>query len=231
MTAPVGDAVHDAGSERRIMLEEELTDPRNVKIAQPDHPIHPLLSQRWSPRAFSGRDVGREDLLALFEAARWAPSSGNGQPWSFIAATRADENTFAALVACLDSGNAEWAPRAPVLALAVARTVRNGKPAPGGLYDLGLAVMNLALEATQRGLHIHQMGGFSKDAARERFEIPPDHEPVVMIAIGYLGDLSDLDTLSQRNRERELTARVRKHLREFVFGQRWGETSPLVEGE
>lgn len=209
------------------MFEDILTDAQSIKIAQSDFPIHPLLSHRWSPRAFSERPVEQEDLRSLFEAARWAPSGGNGQPWSFVVGTRDDDETYAALAACLDAGNAEWAPRAPVLSVAIARTVRNDKPALGALYDLGLAVMSLTVEATHRRLYVHQMGGFSKAAARERFEIPPEHEPVVMIAIGYLGEPG---ALSERNRERELTARVRKPLPEFVFGRRWGETSPLVEG-
>ena len=201
---------------------------QTIKHAQTDFPIHPLLGERWSPRAFADRQVERADLLSLFEAARWSASGGNGQPWSFVVATQAEQETYAALAGCLAASNAEWATRAPVLVLGVTLTVRKNQPYRVGLFDLGLAVQNLTVQATSLGLVVHPMGGFSKEAARERFEIPADHEPVVMLAIGYLGDPA---ILSEQNRDRELAQRQRKPLDEIVFGKRWGEPSPLLSAD
>ncbi len=206
-------------------MDIDTIELQEIKRAQTGFPIHPLLGERWSPRAFADRRVERADLVSLFEAARWSASGGNGQPWSFVVATQAEEQTYAALAGCLGASNAEWATRAPVLVLGVTLTVRKDQPYRVGLFDLGLAVQNLTVQATSLGLAVHPMGGFSKETARERFEIPADHEPVVMLAIGYLGDPA---TLSEQNRDRELTARSRKPLEEIVFGQRWGEPSPLL---
>lgn len=208
------------------MIAELKADANSIKQAQTDHSIHPLLSQRWSPRAFAARPVEPDQLRSLFEAARWSASAGNGQSWSFIVATQDDRDTFDKIAQCLDSGNAAWAPHAPVLVLGIARTMRNDKPHKIGLYDLGLAVQNLTVQASALDLFVHQMGGFSRDAARTTFQIPDDHEPIVVMAIGYLGDPMALD---ERNRSRELEPRSRKPLQEFVFSGVWGETAALVK--
>lgn len=193
-----------------------------VKGAAADWPIHPLLAGRWSPRAFDARPVEAEKLLSLFEAARWSPSSGNGQPWSFFVATRqGDPATYDRMVTLLNPGNASWAANAPVLILAVAQTTRNGAPHRIALFDLGLAVQNLTLEATAQGLFVRPMGGFDKARAQVEFALPDTHEPVVMLAAGYLGSPEQLD---ETNRERERSPRQRKPLREFVFGPAWGES-------
>jgi nitroreductase len=197
-----------------------------IKQAAVDHPIHPLLSGRWSPRAFDGRAVEPESLLSLLEAARWSASASNRQPWHFFIAQRGDA-AFAALAGVLNPSNAEWAANAPVLLLAVARTVTDdGRPNPYGFYDTGLAVQNLTVQATALGLHVHQMGGFAADRARLALAIPPGYDPVIVAAIGYLGDPAMLE---ERRREAELTPRVRKPLSEFVFGKTWGEPPALVE--
>ena len=174
------------------------------------------------PYAFANRDVSDGDLLSLFEAARWAPSSYNEQPWSYIVATKARETEFARLLSCLVEANQDWAKAAPVLALGVATLhfTRNGKPNRVALHDLGLAPGNLVAEATARGLSVHQMGGILPDRAREIYEIPEGSEAVTGIAIGYAGDP---DSLPEEIRKRDLAPRERKPQRDFVFGTAWRE--------
>jgi nitroreductase len=196
-----------------------------VKLASTDFPVHPLIQRRWSPRAFADRPVEPEKLLSLLEAARWAPSSGNGQPWRFLLGVRGTQ-AHTALVEVLKEGNASWAAQAPVLMLAVAKmTTSSGHPNAHAFYDVGLAVMNLTLQATALDLYVHQMGGFYPERARQRFAIPEDFEPVTAIAIGYLGDPEMLD---EKNRERERNPRSRRPLSEFVFEGRWGEPAQIV---
>ena len=192
-----------------------------IKTAKPEHAIQEILMKRWSPYAFSDRDVSDEDLRSLFEAARWAASSYNEQPWSYIVATRARASDFERVLSCLVEGNQAWAKAASVLALGVATLSfkRNGKANKVALHDLGLAAGNLVLEATARGLCVHQMVGILPDRARELYEIPEGSEAVTGIAIGYAGDP---DTLPEELKQRDLTPRERKPLRDFVFGRSWG---------
>lgn len=192
------------------------------KRADVQFPIHDLIAERWSPRAFSDQAVSREDLGSLFEAARWAASCFNDQPWSFIVATRDDAELHAGLASCLVEANAAWAAHAPVLMLSIAsmKFSRNGKPNRHGAHDLGLAVGNLSMQAQALGLSLHQMGGFDADLARELFSIPKDFEPMAAIALGYQADAK---SLSAEVREREAAVRERKALNEMVFGAKWGE--------
>lgn len=192
-----------------------------------EHPIHELIQRRWSPRAFADRAVDKATLLSLLEAARWAPSSYNEQPWSFLVATRDQPDEFQRLLSCLVEFNAGWAQHAPVLMLSVAslQFQRNAKPNRHALHDVGLAAENLVLQCTAMGLVAHQMAGFDADKARELYQIPETHEPVAAIALGYPGEPASLpDPL----RERELEPRTRKALDEFVFTGRWGEVSALL---
>ena len=197
------------------------------KVAQTEAPIHDLLRRRWSPRAFSDRPVEPEKLRSLLEAARWAPSSYNDQPWAFLVATKEDPAEYARMLGVLVEGNIAWAQRAAVLMLSVARLnfERDGKPNRHAFHDVGLAVANLLLQATAMGLVAHQMAGFHVDKARELYAIPPGWEPVAAIALGYPGEP---DSLPERIRERELAPRSRKPLEQFVFSGRWGRSSPLV---
>jgi nitroreductase len=192
-----------------------------------DHPVHELIAKRWSPYAFADRSVAERDLRSLFEAARWAPSSYNEQPWSYIVATTAQPEDYQKILSCLVEANQEWAKAAPVLALGIAtlRFARNGKPNKAAIHDLGLAAGGLLVEATARGLVVHQMIGIEPERARELFGIPEGSEAVTGLAIGYQGNPA---TLPEKLRERDQAPRRRKALNEFVFGTRWGEASSIV---
>ncbi len=192
-----------------------------------DHPIHDLLCERSSPYAFADRDVSDADLRSLFEAARWAASSYNEQPWSYIVATRKNREAYEAVHSCLVEGNRGWAGAAPVLAIGCARTtfVRNDKPNIAAEHDLGAASANLTAEATARGLVVHQMIGIVPDRARELYAIPAHSTALTGLAIGYAGESSSLpDNL----REREEAPRTRKPLSEWVFEGRFGNPSPRL---
>jgi nitroreductase len=196
------------------------------KPASTEAPIHELIRARWSPRAFSEKSVPAEILRSLFEAARWAPSSNNEQPWAYLVATKEDPENFAEMLGVLVEFNADWAKQAPVLALSLAHLkTRDGKPNRVALHDVGSASGQLTFEANSRGLFVHQMAGFHGEKARETFGIPADWEPVAAMAIGYPGNP---DSLPQKLRERELAPRTRKPLKEFVMTGTWGRTAPFV---
>ena len=197
------------------------------KKASTDYPIHELLAERWSPYAFEDRPVPDADLCSLFEAARWAPSSYNEQPWYYIVATQDDPEQFQRLLSCLVDGNQVWAKAAPVLALGMVSLsfALNAKDNRAAVHDLGLAAGNLLLEATARGLFVHQMIGILPDQAREIYEIPDEFEAWTGLAIGYKGEPA---SLPEQLRERDLEPRQRKPLREFVFSGRWENPSRLV---
>jgi nitroreductase len=197
------------------------------KRAQTDHPIHELLSRRWSPYAFADRPVPDEDLRSVFEAARWAASSYNEQPWAYIVATKGKPEEFARLLSCLVDGNQPWAKAAPVLALGCTRLnfSRNAQPNAAAVHDMGLASASLTLEATARGLCVHQMIGILPERARDLYRIPDDVRPLTGLAIGYLGDLNNLP---ENYRGRDLSPRARKPLGEFVFAESWGSAWALI---
>ncbi|MFQ5597032.1 MAG: nitroreductase family protein [Nitrospiria bacterium] len=198
-----------------------------LKKASNDYPIHPLVAARWSPYAFSDRPVAEDDLRSLFEAARWAASSYNEQPWCFFVAMRDDSKVFERLLSCLVEGNRLWAQAAPVLVLCAVQLKfsRNHQVNRAAVHDLGLAVGNLLIEATSRGLSVHQMIGLLPDKAREIYRIPEDAEAWTAMAIGYRGSSADLpETLQARDRR----PRERKPLSAFVFGAEWGKSSALV---
>jgi nitroreductase len=191
------------------------------KPATADHPIHDLIRERWSPRAFDDRPVPRADLLSLFEAARWAPSSGNEQPWRFVIAERhADPESFDRLIASLVESNQVWARLAPIVGYSVASLTwaRTGKPNRHAWHDVGLSMSLLLVEATSRGLFVHQMAGYDAQKAREACGIPDGFEPVAAFVIGYPGPL---DRLDERNRGRETAPRARRPVSESAFQGRW----------
>jgi|TARA_B100000809_G_scaffold187715_1_gene186036 nitroreductase len=186
-------------------------------------PLIESISRRWSPRAFATTPVSQDRLRQLLEAARWAPSCYNAQPWTFIVGTQDNPETFRKLSKCLVPVNQSWAAKAPVLMLALAELnfAHNGKPNRHAAHDVGLALGNLLNQATILGLQAHLMAGFSGDTARELFAVPDTHDPVTMLALGYPGDPESLpDTL----REKELAPRTRKSLDEIAFGGTLGES-------
>lgn len=194
------------------------------KPAPAAHPIHELISSRWSPRAFADRPVEGEKLLSLFEAARWAPSSFNGQPWHFLLATRDAPAEFERMLGCLVEFNQTWARAAPVLVIAVARLrfEHNNQANGHALHDVGLALSNLALQATSMGLCVHMMAGFDAPMTREVYKVPVDFEPITAAAIGYPGDPG---ALPPDLKKRELSPRQRKPVESFVFAGEFGRAA------
>jgi nitroreductase len=194
----------------------------DTKRAASDHPLLDLLANRWSPYAFDPRPVEEEKLLSCLEAARWAASSYNEQPWSFMLAKREDETEFARLLDCLVEANQAWAQNAGVLLISVAsrQFSRNAKPNLMAEHDIGLAVGNLTAQATSLGLFVHQMAGINRSKARQTYGIPESHEPLTAIALGYAAETIADEQLAQRER----APRSRKPLSEFIFAGSWGNS-------
>lgn len=192
--------------------------------------LHPLLHNRRSVRAFSDQPVEPEKLRQVLEAARWASSSSNEQPWRWIVAAKEDPVTYECLLGCLLPGNAKWAGAAPVLLLAVARQnfESSGKENRHAAHDVGQAMATLSLEAALIGLETHQMAGFDVDKARQEFGIPDEFVPLTMMALGYAGDP---ESLPDDLKARELTPRTRKPLDKLVFGGKWEKPASFAAGE
>jgi nitroreductase len=190
------------------------------KPADNHHPIHDLIRERWSPRAFADRPVEAEKLASVFEAARWAASASNQQPWYFLFATKEDSETHARFVSTLWEGNVRWAQQAPVLILVVAKHYEFPGKERASLYDVGMAAGNLVTQAVNLGLTTHQMGGFDANKAIELLHIPTGYEPLAMMALGYPGNP---DALPDDLRKREIAPRARKPISEFVFAGQWDE--------
>lgn len=170
------------------MDQKTLSQYRN-----PDFDIEPLFAQRWSPRAMSGEALAQDELMSLFEAARWAPSSFNGQPWRFLYATR-DSAHWDRFFGLLAEPNQQWCHRAAALIVVVSRTTyeRNGKPAGTHTYDSGAAWQNLALQGSLKGLVVHGMQGFDYKRAARELNVPEDHQVEAMAAVGRPGSKTDL---------------------------------------
>ena len=197
------------------------------KPAPSDFPVHELIRERWSPRAFADKPVPQDVLRSIFEAARWAPSSFNEQPWAYIVATKDDKENFEKMLSALVDFNVQWAKSAPILALAVAKLAfaNNNAPNRNAQYDTGAATALLSVEATARGLAVHQMAGFDAEKARKVFEIPKGWEPIAALAIGYPGDPASLPAPLK---DREMAPRTRKPIAEFVMAGQWGHTAPFA---
>lgn len=194
------------------------------RTAPAAHPIAPVLAARWSPRSFEDRAVPDAALAQVLEAARWAASCVNDQPWNYIVARKDREpEAHAKLFACLSTNNQGWAGRAPVLILGIARThfAANGNPNRHAAYDLGQATANLAAQAAATGLQVHQMAGFDAAKAREAFAIPEGFDPLVMVALGHPGPA---EALPEALAARETAPRMRKPIGEFVHLGAWGST-------
>ena len=175
------------------------------------------IRKRWSPRAYSDKPVRPESLKEVFEAARWAASSFNEQPWRFLVGHKGDE-TYRKILDNLVEFNQGWAKNAPVLILSVAKKTfaHNGSPNGHGLHDTGAATAYLGLQATALGFHTHAMAGFDRAKILKAFHIPDDYEAGSVIALGYLGDP---DQLPEQMRKIELAPRQRKPLSEIVFSE------------
>jgi nitroreductase len=192
----------------------------DVKAAASHPKVHELIRARWSPRAFADKDVPADDLASILDAARWAASSYNEQPWRFIVATRQAPEAYQKLLGLLVPFNQEWAKTAPVLILIVAKKTfsHNHQPNKYAMHDAGAALANLFLQATALGLHAHGMAGFDYDRARAELNIPDDYETAAFVALGYFGSA---DQLSEGMRKQELAQRTRKPLAELVFTTNW----------
>lgn len=193
------------------------------KPAPTRHPVHPFVVSRWSPRALSPAPIDEEVLRSLFEAARWAPSAYNEQPWSWIVATHDEPGEHAKLLSCLVESNQIWAERAPILAIAIARDsfAKNGKPNAHAGHDVGQASAWLTVEATARGLVVHQMAGILPDKIRELYGVPEGWTPLTAIGIARHGDIA---LLPDRMQGMERAPRERRPLAGSVFTGAFGKS-------
>jgi nitroreductase len=180
-----------------------------------EYPVIPLIKNRRSLRAYSDRVLESETIYSLFEAARWAPSSSNEQPWTYLHATKSDHVTWQLLFDCLNEGNKIWAKNAPLLIMSMARKtfLSNGNHNAFAFYDLGAANAFLSLQAVELGLQIRQMGGYNQTKAKESLNIPDSLALGPMIAAGYPGDPMQLP---EPLKLRETTPRERYAQHEFV---------------
>lgn len=198
-----------------------------LKPATTQQPIHDLIAQRWSGRAYDAKQaVSTAQVVSLLEAARWAPSCFGDQPWRFVVANQAtDPQAWQAAFDCLVPGNQGWAKDAPVLLLICADTLfgHNEKPNKWAPYDTGAATENLCLQAAALGMMAHQMGGFNADLARTTFKVPERYQILAMVTVGFA---AAIETLDAEAKERELSARSRKPLGELFFNGVWDQ--PIV---
>ncbi len=192
-----------------------ITEKQSTKKANTNYSIHELLEKRWSPRAFSEKSVAPKLLKRLFEAARWAPSSYNEQPWRFIAARKENDEAFEKLSEVMNDFNRSWAADAPVLVLGLAKKIFDvdGRPNPHARHDLGQAIAHLTFEATRNDLYVHQMAGIHPDKARQLYDLDEDLDVCTMFAIGYRGEA---DSLDEKLQKQETTSRSRKSLENIV---------------
>lgn len=192
------------------------------KRAQTKVPIHEVIAKRWSPCAFDNhKNIKREELLALLEAARWAPSCYGDQPWRYIVCDKKTNLTsWVKLLSCLADANQAWAKNAPLLILVtcINNFSHNGRANRWASYDTGASVENLKLQATSMGLIAHSMGGFEPTKVTEVFNIPPDFTAMAVVAVGYQAELNVLD---EQLKERELKERERLPLSKLFFEGDW----------
>lgn len=199
----------------------------SVKEAKTSVPILEAIANRWSPRAFADKAVPKEVLRQVFEAARWAPSSFNDQPWRYIIGIKGEGTGHEKALAGLNEWNQKWAHTAPVLGFSISKTIadKTGKPNRYYLHDVGASTTLLAVQAAALGLQIHQMGGIDAEVVREQFNVPEGYEVVAGFALGYPGALERIDEYYHKSEQAE---RTRKPLAELVFtaeggfGQSWG---------
>jgi nitroreductase len=198
------------------------TATQNLEV---EHPVLDAIRSRWSPAIYSPRTVEPEKLLSILEAARWAPSSNNAQPWSFLVARKEEAEEFARMLSCLVPGNVVWAQHVSVLMISVAQLqFDNGAVNRHAFHDTGIATGFLMLQAASLGIQAHGMAGFDAPKARDLYGIPESHEAVAAIGLGYPGDPETApEELRKRNQHRP-----RRPLDRFVFARRWGQPLGLL---
>lgn len=186
------------------------------------------IAERWSPRVFASHLLTKGEINMLFEAARWAASSRNEQPWAFIIAQKGDEH-YNMLFDCLNDWNQKWANTAPLIGIALAKSHFDFNNAPNAhaKFDLGMAMANLAIQANHMNLFVHQMGGFYPEKVLESFDVPNTFEPVVAFAVGYF-DETLVQELPAALQSSEKEKRARKPCASFVFGNKFGLTSNQI---
>jgi nitroreductase len=202
-----------------------MKETHQIKVAPEVEGLLPVIRERWSPRSFTERPLNPAQLKAIFEAARWAPSSSNEQPWRYVLGLKGSA-THEKIAGTLVGFNRDWALKAPLLILGTARTLGGKRNAPNAyaMYDLGQATALLVVEAQSLGLAAHQMGGFDHDGVRQALEIPEEYALGSVIALGYQGEPAELPNETLIARETE--PRNRKPLSEIVFSV-WGEPAEL----
>ena len=198
-----------------------------LRSAPVERPVNELIAGRWSARALSPKKIDRAVIATLFEAARWAPSSFNEQPWRYLFATRDDKENYETLASLLVPGNA-WAKSGYLLALSAAHLVfaRNNKPNVHAWHDVGAASENMFLQAMELGLYMHQMAGFDRERARLLLATDPQLDPVAMIAVGYPGNAA---TLAEPQRAGETAPRQRMSIGSTVFEGTWGKSAVFTD--
>jgi nitroreductase len=193
------------------------------KPAKTSAPIHELMANRWSGRAFKNDAITREQILSMVEAAHWAPSCFNDQPWRFLVWDKNhDAGAWQQAFDCLSEGNQQWVVDAPVLLLVCGDTEfskRPGRANRWGQHDAGMASQNLHLQAVALGLMAHPMAGYNKDKARETFAIPERYDLLAMIAVGH--PVASADSLDGDRKERELEPRRREPIGSRMFDSKW----------
>lgn len=186
----------------------------DIKAAKTQAAVHPLIKKRWSPLSFSDQAIPDEKMQELFEAARWAASAYNEQPWEYVYAHKGTPG-FDDLWNCLMGGNQPWTKKAAVLVVAIARNTfsMNGKPNNWAMHDLGMANAQLLLQAAENDIYGHLMAGFEPDKVNDLLQLSENQQPVCMGALGYLGDPEELE---EAYKSRELAPRSRKEVSEFI---------------
>lgn len=185
-----------------------------VKEAKTKYPVHELISKRWSARAFSDKQITQEDLFTILEAASWASSSVNEQPWSYLYSFKGTDG-FNTMWECLSAGNQPWVKNASILLMCIAKKnfQRNGELNRHYMHDTGMANANLLTQATAMGIFCHILGGYDHAKTDQMFSVSPNEEVVCFIALGYLGNG---DLLEEPYKTREITPRNRKPLEEVA---------------
>jgi len=197
------------------------------KSALSEYPINSLINNRWSPRAFDNKNVEDSILFSLFEAARWAASCNNSQPWRFIIAKSENKEEHTKALLCFNERNQRWVKNAPVIGFVCAyKLMPNNNPNRTHFYDTGMAMAQFSLQALEHNLYIHQAGGILVDKVISDYSVPEDVDVICGFGLGYQGEA---EILPEELAERELDKRVRNTISEFTFSNSFGESSSIFK--